>query len=45
MLDLITGLLAAFDLSAVGDLAQAGWRVPASDLFGGLIEAGMRVQP
>jgi hypothetical protein len=27
MLELITGMLAAFDLSAVGDLVEAGIRV------------------
>ena len=29
MLESIMNLLAAIDLSAVGDLLEAGWRIPA----------------
>jgi hypothetical protein len=36
MLEVIIVLLAAFDVSAVGDLAEAGWRIA------GVTEAGHR---
>jgi hypothetical protein len=39
MLELITGMLAAFDLSALGDVAEAGFRLSS------VAEAGVRVSP
>jgi hypothetical protein len=41
MLEAVMGLLAAFDLSAVGDLLEAG-RMSGGSGVGGVLEAGYR---
>jgi hypothetical protein len=40
MLEVIMGLLAAFDVSTFGDLLDAGWRLPGQS---SPIEAGNRI--
>ena len=45
MLDMVMGLLAAFDLSAVDGLLEAGFRVYGDSQVGGLLEAGLRISP
>jgi hypothetical protein len=44
MMELITSLLASLDVSAVGDLVEAGWRIAAAygSAGGEIVEAGLR---